>query len=457
MTEIFPYLSGGRGSGGTGMVESPFHQNIIRRPHFSAVQPHFDQEPPIELPKKEEMAIHAPRTLLLGRRINKETGDDMGPFYLPIDDLWHEPSMVLEGGPGTGKSVAFARIISELILEGRSLIICDYKGQYSVMSRPNTDPDHVRILEEFDETPVGMGNVDVWLPNHIVNRLGPEYCRLKYNYDRTYTIRTQDMDAGGLLLLGNKATEGKDYVLLFDTLLASLKKDARNGELKYDMATILDLLNQVKENVDGTKRSVNVIEIMLHNLNAAGVIADDGNHIFEMIEKPKKGGKPGKLSIFNTGAAGPSDIQSKGIMANLINGMMMSLMTEWERVDGKDVNAWRPGFFVDEASTYFSKDSSSMVMSAFNSLQYVNGRTLGIFRGYVYQTKAQQPKDLTDSDTLPIYIKLQQSLPLYDSDGMQVDEMNDKGLAIVSIKNVSFMKNQSFYVRILPPKCEIRT
>ncbi|MCK4665578.1 DUF87 domain-containing protein [Candidatus Dependentiae bacterium] len=448
--EMFPYQIGG------GAESSFLHNNIVRRPHFSAKQPR-QEETIIELPKKEELIIHAPRTLLLGRRLDKETGEDLGPFYLPIDDLWHEPSVVLEGGSGSGKSVALARIVSELILEGRSIILCDYKGQYSVMSEPNSNPDHVAILEKFGETPIGMGNIDVWLPNHIVNRLGPDYCRLKYRYDKPYTIRTEDMDAGGLLLLGNKQTDGKDYVLLFDTLLATLKKDARNGEMEYNINTIIDLLNQTKERIEGTKRSVNVIEIMLHNLVTAGVIADNGNSIFEFLEKPKKNGKLGKLSIFNTGAAGPSDVQSKGIIANLINGMMLSLMTEWERVDGKEVNAWRPGFFVDEASTYFSKDSSSMVMSAFNNLQYVNGRTLGIFRGYVYQTKAQQPKDLTDSDTLPIYIKLQQSLPLYNSEGMQVDELNDKGLAIVSIKNVSFMKNQSFYVRILPPKCEIRT
>lgn len=448
--EMFPYQIGG------GVESSFLHNNIIRRPHFSAQQPP-EPEPIIELPKKENLTIHAPRTLLLGRRLNKETGEDMGPFFLPIDDLWHEPSLVLEGGSGSGKSVAFARIVSELILEGRSVIICDYKGQYSVMGEPNSNPDHVAILEEFGEEPMGMGNIDVWLPNHIVNRLGPDYCRLKYRYDKPYTIRTEDMDAGGLLLLGNKAVEGKDYVLLFDTLLATLKKDARNGSMKYNIETIIDLLNQTKESIEGTKRSVNVIEIMLHNLVTAGVIADNGNSIFEFLEKPKKNGKPGKLSIFNTGAAGPSDVQSKGIMANFINGMMLSLMTEWEKIDGKEVNAWRPGFFVDEASTYFSKDSPSMVMSAFNNLQYVNGRTLGIFRGYVYQTKAQQPKDLTDSDTLPIYIKLQQSLPLYDSEGIQVDELNDKGLAIVSIKNVSFMKNQSFYIRVLPPKCEIRT
>jgi len=258
---------------------------------------------------------------------------------------------------------------------------------------------HVAILEEFGETPIGMGNIDVLLPNHIVNRLGPDYCRLKYRYDKPYTIRTEDMDAGGLLLLGNKQTDGKDYVLLFDTLLATLKKDARNGEMEYDINTIIDLLNQTKERIEGTKRSVNVIEIMLHNLVTAGVIADNGNSIFEFLEIPKKTGKLGKLSIFNTGAAGPSDVQSKGIIANLINGMMLSLMTEWERIDGKVVNALRPGFFVDEASTYFSKEASSMVMSAFNNLQYVNGRTLGIFRGYVYQTKAQQPKDLTDCYT----------------------------------------------------------
>ncbi len=448
MTEVFPYNVGGG-------VQSPFHERIIRRPHFSAYQPPPPE--PMEMPKKEEMKIYAPRTLLIGRRLDKETGEDLGPFNLPIDDLWHEPSIVLEGGSGAGKSVALARIVSELILEGRSIILCDYKGQYSTMANPNTNPDHLAILKEYGEEPIGMGNIDVWLPNHIVNRLGPDYCSLKYKYNKTYTIRTEDMDAGGLLLLGGKATEGKDYVILLDTLLATLKKNAREGILKYNISTILDLLAKTREEVDGTKRSVNVIEIMLHNLISAGVLADDGNSIFEMLEKPRTDGKPGKLSIFNTGAAGPSDIQSNGIIANLMNGMMLSLMTEWDRVDGKEINAWRPGFFVDEASTYFSKSSSDNVMSAFNNLQYVNGRTLGIFRGYVYQTKAQQPKDLTDSDTLPIYIKLQQSLPLYDSNGMQVDELNDKGLAIVSIKNVSFMKNQSFYVRILPPKCDIRT
>ncbi len=98
-----------------------------------------------------------------------------------------------------------------------------------------------------------------------------------------------------------------------------------------------------------------------------------------------------------------------------------------------------------------------MVMNAFNILQYTMGRTLGIFRIYVYQTEAQMPKDLKESDTMPIHIKLQQYLKLTDPFGEPTGEINKPGLAIVTIKNVGFMRNQDFFVQILPPKCDIRS
>lgn len=438
-------LFGANVMGGT---RSPFKGNIQKRPHFNndVVQVMEPVEDPV---------IEAPRTILLGRRLDKETGEDMGPFHLPIDDIDHEPSILVEGGPGTGKSVCIARMFSELVLEGRSGILCDFKGQYANMNAPNRNEKHIEILSNFGEVPRGLGKIDVWLPNHIIERKGEEYCKLKYNYNKRYIIRTEDMDAGGLLLLGGKSTEGKDYVMLLDTLLASLKKGAREGMVQFTLDTIVDELNTLKEDVDGTKRSVNVLEIMLHNLMVSGVISDNGTSIFDLIDKPRRDGKPGKVSIFNTGAAGPDDVQSKGVIANFVNALCNSLMTEWEIIDGERVNAYRPILFIDEASTYFNSYSSQMVMSAFNLLQYVDGRTLGICRAYVYQTQAQMPKNLKDSDTMPIYIKLQQFLDLVDLQGNIVGQINRPGLAKISIKNVSFMQNQEFYVQILPPKCDI--
>lgn len=432
-----------------GGVQTPFRRNIAHRPHFDKSKVKYES-PVIVEPK-----INAPRTILLGRRLDKETGEDMGPFHLPIDDISHEPSMLIEGGSGSGKSVCIARIFSEMIYEGRSGTLCDFKGQYATMSNPNRNEKHLKILEEFGEVPRGLGEIDVWLPNHIVDRKGEDYCKFKYGYNKRYIIRTEDMDAGGMLLLGGKATEGKDYVMLLDTVLATLKKGAREGLVEFTLDTIIDELNTLKEDVDGTKRSVDVLQIMLHNMITTGVIADKGTDIFELIDKPNKHGKSGKVSIFNTGAAGPDDIQSKGVMANFISALCNSLMTEWEVVNGERINAYRPILFIDEASTYFNSYSSNMVMSAFNLLQYVDGRTLGICRGYVYQNTAQMPKNLKDSDSMPIYIKLQQFLDLVDLQGNVVGQINRPGLAKVSIKNVSFMQNQDFYVQILPPKCDI--
>ena len=435
---------------GSGAV-TPFRTSLMRKQDFRKRVEH------VEVVDPEENVIKAPRRILLGRLLDKETGEDIGPFYLPLDDMSHEPSILIEGGSGTGKSVALSRIFSEFIFTGRSGIICDFKGQYSVMKEPNKDPHHIKILKEFDEEPMGLGDIDVWLPNHIVIRNGETFCRNKYNYNKKFTIRTEDMDAGGLLMLGGKATEGRDYVQTFDALLTRIRVDAREGNGKYDLQTILSELEDTKREIPAKKRSIDVIEAMLDNLMSTGVIADDGNAVTELIEKPIGEGNVGKVSIFNTGAAGPNDIQSRGVIANFINGLCYGLMNDFEQIDGKMIGAYRPVFAIEEASTYFSSSSSPMVLSAFELLQYVMGRTLGICRIYVYQHTKQMPSGLKDSDSMPIYIKLKQSLILTDEYGNKTSEINDKGLAEVSIKNVSFMSNQSFFVRILPPKCNVRS
>ena len=129
---------------GSGAV-TPFRTSLMRKQDFRKRVEH------VEVVDPEENVIKAPRRILLGRLLDKETGEDIGPFYLPLDDLSHEPSILIEGGSGTGKSVALSRIFSEFIFTGRSGIICDFKGQYSVMREPNKDPHHIKILKEFDE------------------------------------------------------------------------------------------------------------------------------------------------------------------------------------------------------------------------------------------------------------------------------------------------------------------
>jgi hypothetical protein len=162
----------------------------------------------------------------------------------------------------------------------------------------------------------------------------------------------------------------------------------------------------------------------------------------------------GDVVIFNTAASGAQDIQTKGLITNMITSICDKLKLE---IDTKlRIPLYRPIIVIEEASQYYGKHSDVNMLQAMNSMQNVMGRTAGILRIYIYQNDKQPADGLLDNDNLQVIIRLYQSIKLPPSDYYpQGKDVYKKGLARVQIRNVTFMQDAEWLVQILPPKCEI--
>lgn len=416
--------------------------------------------------------IDAPRIIKLGYELDWETGepllDENGDeqfFYLPFDHESHETSIVLIGSSGSGKTVACTRILDELRRDyGRSVLIVDSKNQYINMRNPNPDKNHLRILEEAGENPEGVENVTVYLPKHVIKKQGTKFCKYKYKYDKTWTIKTGEVDATGLLLLGNKDTTGKDYINTLAGIVDDLKEDERENGIPFTIEVLKDAFKAEIKRVQAKKRSVDVLTVMVDNLQKAGIISDDGNSVMELFHKPKarfnsrtrtwKTTGKGDVTIFNTAASGAQDIQTKGLITNMISSVSDKLKLEIDMENR--IPLYRPIINVEEASQYYGIYSDNDMLQAMNQMQNVMGRTAGILRTFIYQNEKQIASGLLDNDNVQIIIKLYQSIKLPPSPMYpHGKDVHKKGLAKIQIRNVTFMQDAEFLVQILPPKCEI--
>lgn len=424
-------------------ARSPFkNKSMVRRPIESPQNFEIEDYAKVEI-------IDAPRSVFLGIRLDEATGEEIEEFHLPLDDESHETSIAFIGGSGSGKTVGITRFLDELRWDyGRSVLIFDSKNQYIHMNEPNKDEKHIKILEEYGEKPRGVNNLRIYVPNHIIKKDGTEYCKMMYEYTNTWIIKTGNVDATGLLLLGNKELSGKDYVLILGGVVDSLKEDARENGVKFTIDNLIAQLEMEKEEMSAKKRSTDTLEVMIDALVKAGIISDDGNEILELFHKPKR--RDGEVVIFNTAGSSPDDMQTKGLIANMISSICQELKLHINRKT--KIPYYQPIIVVEEASIYYGRKTESKLLEAFNQLQNVMGRSAGILRTYVYQNEKQAADGLLDNDNMQIIINTKQSIILKDGMGTQ---MHGKGLAWVKIRNVSFMPDTEFLIKILPPKCEI--
>lgn len=412
----------------------------------------FNERPP------EPKVFEAPRTIKLGIQLDKETGEPTGEFNLPMDDEAHETAIVFIGASGTGKTVGVTRIVDEMRRQyGRSVLIFDSKNQYKFMNKPNKDPNHIRILEEWGEVPSSAGNLRIYIPYHILRKNGKVFCETQYEYTNTWVIKTNQVDAAGMLMLGNKDTEGKDYVNLLAAIVDEMRERERDEHIPFNLETLKGEIRAEQEKGDGKERSTKSLLAMLDILERTSMISDDGNEIMELFHEPKRK-EAGDVMIFNTAGSSPEDIQTKGLITNMINGVCYELKKYINLKTKKPM--YKPIILAEEASVYYGSKSDNRLIRAFDHLQNVVGRSLGIMRIYVYQNDKQPAKGLIDNDNVQIIIKTVQSLNLEDEYGNipeYPEQISGKGLAIVTIRNVSFMDDATFYVQILPPRCDIGT
>jgi len=276
-----------------------------------------------------------------------------------------------------------------------------------------------------------------FLPVHIIDRWGEDFCRANYNYTSTWRMSINDCDAAGLLMLGQKDIEGRGYVNLLDAIMSVLRR--RDGKLTID--NVKSELDAIKEEQPASRRSADSLLMMIDTLVKTRVLADDGNSILELMHAPKKPGKGGDFFIFNLSGAGPNDIQTKGMLVNLINGVCHTLKTHLDI---------QPVIGIEEASTFFGRSSSQYLKDSLSQLHYVVGRTEGIFRIYVYQKKEQIPEGLLDDKGVPIVIETLNNFTLGNG-----EQMYGAGLAKVYLRHMQFMPNDASIIRVLPPKCKI--
>lgn len=420
---------------------TPFKKRLVHRP----IQP-----PTIN--DFEDMAddvydIYPPRAIKLGVLIDEFTGEEIEDFWLPIADEAHEPSIALIGGSGSGKTVAATRLIDEMRRRyGRSLLIFDSKNQYINMNKENEDKNHMEILERIGEKTSGCDEIKIYIPKHVIRKDGEEFCKLTYQYTDDWIINTGDIDATALLMLGQKKLSDRDYINVLASIIDNLRVKEREEGLKFNLDTIIDELEAEKEEMPAKKRSVDTLMVMIDNLAKGGIIADDGNSVMELFHKPKR--INGNVVIFNTAGSSPDDIQTKGLITNMVSSISQKLKLYIDKVT--KLPMYCPIILIEEASLYYGKNTDSKMLEAFNHLQNVMGRTAGIMRVYVFQNDKQPAEGLIDNDNMQIIIRMMQSVTL--KNGRQIF---GKGYAWVNIRNVDFMQDQSFLVRIYPPKCEI--
>ncbi len=411
--------------------KSPFNKHIVKRPSYLKTDI-------LDIRESNKVNVDPPRYIKLGIQLDPMTGQEIGDFFLPFDTREHEPAAIIIGGSGSGKTVALARIHSELSFQySRSQTILDFKNQYRMSYLPNDNPKHIEILKKYGEAPRGVGVVKCFLPIHIIDRWGEDFCRATYGYTDTWKMRINDCDASGLLMLGQKETEGRGYVNILDAAMAVVRR--REGKLTID--TLNEELEATQEETPGSKKSVAALTTMISSLVKTRVLGDDGNDVLELMHPPRKPGIGGDFFVFNLSGAGPDDIQTKGMLVNLINGICHRLKTRLEV---------QPVIGIEEASTFFSKDAPIYLKNAFNQLHYVVGRTEGIFRIYVYQRKEQTPSNLLEDKGTPILIETMNNFLLGNG-----EQLSRAGLAKVHIRNVAFMSSDVFLIQVLPPKCKV--
>lgn len=413
-----------------GNVKSPFSGRLVKRPSFKQDMAGVRDD--------NRIIVDPPRFIKLGIALDPMTGVPIGPFYLPFDEREHEPAVLVIGGSGSGKSVCMGRIHSELAFQySRSQTIFDFKNQYRLSHLPNDDPKHIEILKNNGESPKGIRKVTCFLPIHIIDRWGEDFCRANYNYSDTWRMSINDCDASGLLMLGQKETEGRSYVNLLDAIMAVIRR--RDGKITID--SLLAELEATKDEQPGSKKSADAIGSMIDALVKTRVLADKGNDIMELMHPPRKPGLGGDFFVFNLSGAGPDDIQTKGMLVNLINGICHKLKTNLHV---------QPVIGIEEASTFFNKSSSPYLINALSQLHFVVGRTEGIFRIYVYQKKEQIPLGLLEDKGIPIVIETLNNFTL--GNGQQ---LFGTGYAKVYMRNMGFMPSDASLIRVLPPKCKI--
>ena len=413
-----------------GKVRSPFATRLVKRPSYQ-----LDKNQIIE---GNKLPIDPPRFIKLGIQLDPNTGQEIGDFYLPFDDREHEPAALIWGGSGSGKSVALARIESEISFNySRSILIFDFKNQYRYAYLPNDNPRHIEILKAHGEAPRGISNTKCFLPIHVVNKYGDEFCKLTYGYTDTWKLTLNDCDTAGLLMLGQKELEGMAYILFLESAITTVRK--RDGVIT--IASLIDELSASKEEEGTSKKSVDTIIGMIKALSKMGILTDKGNSVLELMHPPRRPGLGGDVFIFNLAGAGPDDIQTRGILINLLNGICHSLKNK--------INI-QPVLAIEEASSFFSREATQNMKTALNQLHYVMGRSLGIFRLYIYQRKNQIPLDLMDDKGVSILIETMNNFQL--GNGQQ---LSGAGIAKVTIRDVTFMPNDLFLVKILPPRCKV--
>lgn len=414
-----------------GRIGGPFNKRLVKRPSFLPDV--------VDIQESNKLVIDPPRSIKLGIIINHMTGEEMGDFYLPFDTREHETGVIIIGATGSGKSVALGRIHSELAFQySRSQTIFDFKNQYRLAYKPNDNPKHVEILKANGERPRGVNAVRCFLPVHIIDRWGEEFCKLNYGYSDTWRMSINDCDAAGLLMLGQKETEGRGYVNILDAAMTVVRR--RDGKITIDSLT--DELEAMKEELPGSKKSVDALTSMMATLVKTRVLADKGNNILELMHPPKKPGLGGEFFVFNLAGAGPDDIQTKGMLVNLLNGICHTLKT---RLDVQ------PVLGLEEASVFFGRDSiNPYLKGALNQLHYVVGRTEGILRIYVFQKKEQVPIGLLDDKGVSIVIETMNNFTLGNG-----ESIFGAGYAKIYMRNLTFMPSDVSLVRILPPKCQI--
>lgn len=452
-------------------ANSPFKKRLVRRP--PPVPQSYDDYLDNEADNLYE--VTPPRSIKLGNIVDEYSGELIGePYMLPIHDELHDPAVVVIGASGSGKTVTVSRLIDELRRDyARSLLILDAKNQYVEMNLANQDEGMCNILRENGEEPEGAENLKVFIPKNIIKKYGEEMAKEMFHYTHTWKIRTSEIDATGLLMIGQKAMSDRDYVNVIAAVIDNLNEEMRNTGHETTIDDLMMAMQSEVERVPQKKRSIDPLIAMLDNLHQSSMLGDDGNSVLELLQKPytrvyktRDGDykyvtkKAGDVTVFNS-CGNPQNITTKGLITNIINSLCNKLIFEFDKKTR--IPLYRPILVIEEASMFYGKKSDSDMVDAISQLQDVVGRSIHCMRIFVYQYREQAISGFLENDNVSCIINMVQSMNLRnhgDPDDWKKwtgRQVSMKGLAIVEIRNVSFMPDWISVIQVLPSKCQVRS
>jgi len=408
------------------VATTPFSRNLSPRRNI-----------PSRIMTTQKPLTRPERAILLGDLLHPETGESVGPSYLPLPSVRGANEAINVFGPsGSGKSIVIRSLIEYFsIVEGRCVIIIDpTKNQYWSLKYPQTRADMVSKLRAAGLEPVSIPEVEVFVPVYDVPVLGVRSMERDFHSrkENFISIRTSDLTSQGFFDLGDIDAGGKMYQLYLENALNVEKSKRTIDYIRYVLSSLMDDPNK--------KRSIASLKNMFDPLAEQGIISDNGTDVKKRMMHAPRRDRPGRISVINLGTSSANDRRKNALVASICNQIFDVIRDDLEM---------SPVIVLDEAKEFIAArkgESSEATITGFSRL-HLQGRAWNRTVVYGFQNIQDVQGWATGANT-PITIAMTKSLVLKDG----VTRLNGTGLGHIWINGSGDPKipDMDFLTRFYP-------